>query len=416
MKKPSVLIIFLTVFIDLIGFGIVLPLLPIYNRDFGASGWMIGVIQASFSAMQFLFAPSWGRLSDRIGRRPVLLVSTAGAAVSYIVFALGCGLSGSTALWILLGSRILAGICGANITVAQAYIADITPPAERSKRMGLIGMAFGLGFVFGPPLGALGVHLLGLRGPGFLAAGLCAANFLLAFSILPESWKPSSEHVAARPHLAQWLHTLGHPKIGLLVAVFFLATFCFASFETTLGLLISKNFHLDIITHEDMKMSGYLIAYCGIIGAIVQGGAIGRMVKRSGEARVIADSLFLLAASMAPLPFVHGSGAGAWALLLVVLAVLAIASSLTRPPVFGLISNLTPPGEQGATIGVAQSAGSLARILAPVFAATLLEYHPALPYLICSGISLFTALLVVSRLGRKERQARERAAELIKQP
>src|SRR5881394_2762998 len=151
MRQPSVLVVFLTVFIDLIGFGIVLPLLPLYNRDLGASGWLIGVIQASFSAMQFLFAPSWGRLSDRIGRRPVLLVSTAGAAVSYSVFAYGCGLGGSAALWVILASRIVAGICGANITVAQAYIADITAPAERSKRMGLIGMAFGLGFVFGPP-------------------------------------------------------------------------------------------------------------------------------------------------------------------------------------------------------------------------------------------------------------------------
>jgi multidrug resistance protein len=375
--------------------------LPIYNRDFGASGWLIGVIQASYSAMQFLFAPAWGRLSDRIGRRPVLLVSTAGAAVSYIVFAIGCGLSGSTALWVLLGSRAFAGVCGANITVAQAYIADITPAEERSKRMGLIGMAFGLGFVFGPPLGALGVHFLGLRGPGLLAAGLCAANFVLAFLVLPESWKPSSEHVAQRPHLDQWLHTLGHPKIGLLVVVFFLATFCFASFETTLGLLISKNFQLNVMTHQDMKLSGYLIAYCGIIGAAVQGGAIGRMVRRSGEARVIANSLFLLAASMAPLPFIHGTGAASWALLLLVLAVLAIASSLTRPPVFGLISNLTPANEQGATIGVAQSAGSLARILAPIFAAALLDYSAPLPYVICSGISLLTALLVVQRLCRE---------------
>jgi multidrug resistance protein len=402
MKKPSVFIIFLTVFMDLIGFGIVLPLLPIYNRDLGASGLLIGVIQASFSAMQFLFAPSWGRLSDRIGRRPVLLVSTAGAALSYAVFAYGCGLSGSAALWVLLISRILAGICGANITVAQAYIADITPTAERSKRMGLIGMAFGLGFVFGPPLGALGIQLLGLRGPGYLAAALCTINFFLALTILPESWKPSSEHVAARPHLAQWLHTLGHPQIGLLVAVFFLATFCFASFETTLGLVISKNFHLNTVTHQDMKLSGYLIAYCGIIGAVVQGGMIGRLVKKNGEARVIANSLFLLTASLAPLPFIKGTGVLVWGILLVVLAILAIGSSLTRPPVFGLISILTPAHEQGATIGVAQSAGSLARIIAPIFAAGLLDYHPALPYLICSGISLFTAILVVQRLGRHQ--------------
>src|SRR3954462_7844911 len=183
MRKPSLLVMFLTVFIDLIGFGIVLPLLPIYAKNFGEGlsptllGLLIGALMGTFSAMQFLFAPWWGRLSDRIGRRPVLLVSTAGAAGSYAIFAYGCGLPGQTALWVLLGSRILAGICGANITVAQAYIADITPPAERSKKMGLIGMAFGLGFVFGPPLGALGIQLFGFRGPGFLAASLCAINF-----------------------------------------------------------------------------------------------------------------------------------------------------------------------------------------------------------------------------------------------
>ena len=407
MRKPSVAVIFLTVFIDLIGFGIVLPLLPMYSRNLGASGLLIGVIQASYSAMQFLFAPSWGRLSDRIGRRPVLLVSTAGAAVSYVIFAIGCGMPDSPnhlGLWVIFGSRLFAGICGANITVAQAYIADIAPPEDRSKKMGLIGMAFGLGFVFGPPLGSLGIQLLGVRGPGCLAAALCAINFILAFAILSESWTPSAQHVASRPQIDQWLHTLAHPQIGLLVMVFFLATFCFASFETTLGLLISKNFHLGSATHQDMKLSGYLIAYCGIVGAVVQGGAIGRLVKKSGEVRVIANSLFLLSVSLAPLPFIKGQGPLVWTLLLITLAVLAIGSMLTRPPVFGLISMLTPATEQGATIGVAQSAGSLARIVAPIFAATLLEYHPSLPYLICSGISLLTGIFVLQRLGGTQPQ------------
>src|SRR5256885_14998550 len=320
MKKPSLFIIFLTVFIDLIGFGIVLPLLPIYSKSFGAAGWEIGLLMASYSVMQFLFSPVWGRLSDRIGRRPVLLVSTAGAAVSYSVFAIGSGLSGNFALWVLLVSRVFAGICGANITVAQAYIADITPPAERSKKMGLIGMAFGLGFIVGPALGGLGIHLFGAQGPGWLAAGFCAANFILTFSILPESWKPTSEHVPGRPRLDQWLHTFSHPQIGLLIVVFFLATFCFTCFETTLGLLVGKNFHLDIHSDEDAKIVGYLFAYCGLIGASVQGGAIGRLVKKSGEPKLIANSLILVAVSMAPMPFIQGRHAVAWLLLLVVLA------------------------------------------------------------------------------------------------
>src|SRR5204863_49601 len=253
-----------------------------------------GVLMASYSVMQFLFSPVWGRLSDRIGRRPVLLVSTAGAAVSYSVFALGSGLNGQFALAVLLLSRMFAGICGANITVAQAYIADVTPAEERSKRMGLIGMAFGLGFIFGPALSSLSLS--------------------------------------------------------------------------------------------------------GITGAVIQGGAIGRAVKKLGEPLLISLSLLLVAISMAMMPFVHGSAPFSWRLilhhegvpwleLLFVLALLSIGSSLTRPPVFGLISMLTPAHEQGATIGVAQGAGSLARIVGPMFAATLFDKHPALPYLICAALS-----------------------------
>lgn len=154
MRKPSLLVILLTVFIDLVGFGIIVPFVPVYSRHYGAEGFVIGLIIASFSAMQFLFAPVWGRLSDRHGRRPVLLISTLGAAGSYALFAFGAGLTDhNMALWVMVASRMLAGICGGNITVAQAYIADITPRENRSKRMGLIGMAFGLGFIFGPIIG-----------------------------------------------------------------------------------------------------------------------------------------------------------------------------------------------------------------------------------------------------------------------
>src|SRR5690242_16408702 len=192
-RKPSMLVVFLTVFIDLIGFGIVVPLVPMYSRHYGASGWMIGVIIASFSAMQFIFSPIWGRLSDRHGRRPILLMSTAGAAVSYALFAISSGITNPmSAAGMLLISRVFAGICGGNITVAQAYIADVTPPEQRSKKMGLIGMAFGLGFIFGPALGGFSLKQFGNTGPGWVACSLCAANFLLAFFILPESRQPGS--------------------------------------------------------------------------------------------------------------------------------------------------------------------------------------------------------------------------------
>ena len=391
-RKPSVGIIFLTVFIDLVGFGIVLPLLPLFaGKEFAASGFTIGCLMAIYSTMQFVFAPIWGRWSDRIGRRPILLLSTAGAAISYALFAIGCGQTGTAALTLLFIARGFAGICGANITVAQAYIADITPPEERSKKMGLIGMAFGLGFIFGPAIGGIGLKFGGITAPGWIAAGLCALNFLFAFARLPESWKPGAIS-AARPRFEHFMETMKRPGIGVLVAVFFLATFCFASFETTIGLLISKNFNLPFKSlkgglHEYDSRISYLYAYCGIIGAFVQGGPLGRIVKKLGEPLLITLSLLFVAVSLAPMPFVT-----TWPLLLVVLAVLSIGSSLTRPPVFGMLSNLTPPEEQGATIGVAQSAGSLARIFAPLFANSLLDLHPAYPYLICAGISLVAAL------------------------
>jgi DHA1 family tetracycline resistance protein-like MFS transporter len=432
MRKPSVLIIFLTVFIDLIGFGIVVPLVPLFSKHFGAEGFVIGVVIASFSAMQFLFAPVWGRLSDRIGRRPVLLGSTLGAAGSYVLFALSSGIGNRAAgLWLLIASRVFAGICGANITVAQAYIADITPPEQRSKRMGLIGMAFGLGFIFGPALGGIslagftvgGYQVLGLRlpllhfagfglsGPGWVAAAICAVNFLLALFILNESRQPTSEHVPPRPHLDQWMHTLTQPRIGLLVVVFFLATFCFSCFESTLPLLVTDNFHLDMSSDKaSAKTVTQLFVFCGLIGAVVQGGAIGRLVKKMGEPKLIVLSLVLTAISLALLPFIKGTTqltwrmlfhpeGVPWLLMLFALGLLAIGSSLTRPPLFGLLSTLTAAHEQGATIGVAQGAGSLARILGPIFATTLLHYLPPLPYLTCTGVLLGTAIMFARKMG-----------------
>ncbi len=393
MRKPSIGIIFLTVFIDLVGFGLILPLMPVFSRNFGATGWMIGLIVSSYSAMQFLFAPFWGHLSDKIGRRPVLLASTACASLSYLLFAAGCNLQNQTGLWIIFGSRLLAGFCGANIGVAQAYIADITPPEQRSRKMGLVGMAFGLGFIFGPALGAGAVKLWGYTGPGMVSAALCACNFLFAFAQLPESWTPQAEHVADRPHWAQWRRAFARRGVSMLIVVYFLATFCFTCFETTLGLVVSENFHLDPAQPHSTSVVAWLFVYCGVMGAAVQGGAVGRLVDRFGEPNVIALSLLLTAIGLAPVAFLTK-----WTPLLIFLVPLAIGSSLSRPPIFGLLSRLTPAGEQGSTIGVAQSMGSLARIAGPLFAASTYHCLPALPYLLCVGISLVAAGLAWARL------------------
>ena len=412
-RKPSLLVVFLTVFIDLIGFGIVVPLVPIYSRHYGAGWLIIGTIVASYSAMQFLFAPVLGRWSDHVGRRPVMLISTAGAALSYVLFAIGSGFENhAAALWALLISRVFAGVCGANITVAQAYIADITPPENRSKRMGLVGMAFGLGFILGPAISGIALKFFGETGPGWAAAALCAANFLLAFFILAESLQPSSGHANRRPHLKQWGHTLSQPKIGLLILIFFLATFAFSCFETTLPLLVNDDFKLGLtvdLTRPAMTVVS-LFVFCGLIAAFVQGGAIGRLVKMFGEPKLIALSLVLTGIALALLPFIKGEGRlkwlavlrladWSWIKMLLALALLAIGTSLTRPPVFGLLSNLAPASEQGATIGVAQGVGSLARILGPLFALMLYWRSPMLPYVICGAISLVAGALAMQRLG-----------------
>ena len=242
MRKPSLLIIFLTVFIDLIGFGIVMPLLPLYSDQFGASGWMNGAIVASFSLMQFIFAPWWGKLSDRIGRRPVLLISNFASSVAYAMFGYASSFEGQTALWLLLASRIFAGIAGANLSVASAYIADVSPPEKRSRSMGLIGMAFGLGFILGPALGSFSAHHFGLPGPGWVAGAICFLNFLFTVFFLVESRKPSTEPEARRVRIAQWAHTFAHPTVGFLVALYFFATFAFAAFELTIAMLLHDNF------------------------------------------------------------------------------------------------------------------------------------------------------------------------------
>ena len=414
-RKPSMLVVFLTVFIDLIGFGIVVPLVPMYSRHYGADGWLIGTIIASFSAMQFIFSPIWGKLSDRHGRRPILLISTAGAALSYVLFAVGSGFANHTlAIGALLVSRIFAGACGGNIAVAQAYIADITPPENRSKRMGLIGMAFGLGFIFGPAISGIALKFGGATAPGWTAAVLCALNFFLAYFILAESLKPDSTQAANRPHLDQWRHTLAQPKIGLLVLIFFLATFAFSCFESTLPLLVSDSFNLGITMDETMPATTVisLFVFCGIIGAIIQGGLIGRLVKMLGEPKLIALSLLLTGIALGVLPFIRGEGPlkwssvlhaadGPWIKMLLALALLSIGSALTRAPLFGLLSNLAPASEQGATIGIAQSAGALARIVGPLFAASLYFHSAVLTYVICGAVSLVAAALAALRLTTK---------------
>lgn len=400
-RKPSRLVVFLSVFIDLIGFGIVLPLLPGYAEDFGAKGFTIGAIIAVYSLMQFVFAPVWGRWSDRIGRRPTILLGNLGAAASYVLFAYASGLHGTLGLWWLLASRAFAGIAGANISVASAYIADISPAEKRSAGMALIGVAFGLGFIFGPSIGAFTAGLFGKTGPGWVAAGICAANFILGWFILGESRKPGTAPATRRPKFDQWGYTLRQPKLGLLIGIFFLATFCFVCFETTFPLMLTSHAAKEFGLTSRYQV-GYLFTFAGIITVFVQG-AVHPLCKRFGEPRIIFASLVIFAAGLILLPFqTHLTG------LLIALGVLAIGSGLNRAPVFGLISIKSPSTEQGLHLGVAQSFSALARIVGPVIAAPLFFVHsgnasPELLYVACGVLAFVTALIAWQFLHRETR-------------
>ena len=388
MKSGSpLLVIFLTVFIDLIGFGICLPLLPKYAERYGAQGWQIGAAMGVYSLMQLVFAPWWGQLSDRIGRRPVLLVSNFGSIIAYGLFGLSASYIGDTGFWILVGSRIFAGICGANLSVASAYIADVTTPEKRSKGMGLIGMGFGLGFILGPVIGSQAFKHFGLAGPGAVAAGICALNFLLGCFILPETRKKDAAPAIRRPRFAQIRHVLGMKEVGFLIGIYFLGTFAFTAFESTLPLL------LDTKLHYDEEHVGYVFAFCGIMAAMVQGGGIGRLVKSFGERRLIGASLLVVAVSLVLMPL-----ANSLPTMLAALAVFAIGSGINRAPTMGLISQLSPADEQGTTLGIAQSAGTLARVLGPTVATTLYDLWLPAPYLACATIALLAGLLAVLRL------------------
>jgi len=385
-------VIFFTVFLDLLGFGLVLPLLPQFARQHGASEAVIGLLGATYSAIQFVCAPLWGRLSDRIGRRPVLLASIAGSAISYLAFAL------APTLAMLFVARALAGAMAANIGTAQAYIADITPPERRARGMGLIGAAFGLGFVFGP---ALALVVQGQRAVGLTAAALSCLDLLLAARWLPESLPPERRGKATSPRegrLLRMARALRSPKVGVGVRCLFVATLAWSGLEVTASLLVKERAAALLATDpalvlEVQRRTGLLFAIMGLTAALVQGGLAGRLARRYPEARLATAGLLAAAIAMASLPWVGSPVALAAAAI-----GLALGQGLYYPALSALISRAVPAHEQGGSLGLAQGFASLARAIGPALAGGLFAWARPLPFL-AGALLLATAGIWLLRSG-----------------
>lgn len=367
-RRSPLVIIFITIFIDLVGFGIVMPVLPLYAEKYQASEAVVGLLIASYSVMQFIFAPILGRLSDRVGRRPVLLYSLIGTSLGFLLMGLahripfGFALFGlsSVIIWLFI-ARIIDGISGGNISTAQAYIADVTPPDQRARGMGLIGAAFGLGFIFGPMIGGL-MSRFSPEAPFYFAAGLAGLNAIALYFLLPESLALEYRRAAHQPiRLRQVLEQAGNWQLKAVFATYFFATAAFAMLTTTFALFTYHRFHFNV-TH-----TGLMFTYVGVLGAVIQGGLLGQLVKLFGEKTLAVAGTVIFSAALFALPL-----ATTLPLLVVASTGIAIGNSLVTPTLNSLASKSAAPAFQGRILGAMASVASLARIIGPVLGGFLL--------------------------------------------
>jgi DHA1 family tetracycline resistance protein-like MFS transporter len=397
--------LFFIVFIDLLGFGIIIPLLPFYGETYGASPAMVGLLMATYSLGQFVMAPIWGRLSDRIGRRPVLLITLGGAAAAYIWLGV------AHSLWALFAARAVGGVMAGNIGTAFAYVADITTRETRAKGMGMIGAAFGLGFIAGPAIGGLlagpNPADLDVQTPALAAAGLSFLAFVLAYLILKESLSDEiRQNIASQParsRQAEFTKSLKHPQMGALFAVSFLSTFVFAGMEATFALFSERAYGWGA------QQNGYLFAFVGLVSAAIQGGLIGPLARRFGEPRLIVQGSLALAVGIFLIPF-----AGSLWVLLVSMIIVAYGFSVTSPVLNSLISQQIDDDEQGAVLGVARSVTTLARVAGPIWAGFLFSMMGrAWPYYAGSVVMIVVTVLGlhVARCLTAEKNADEAPAD-----
>lgn len=411
-SRSQLTFIFLTVFIDLLGVGIVLPLLPFYVKLIEADSpvWLtqnhaliVGALTASYSLFQFLFAPILGSLSDRFGRRPVLLLSLAGAGLSYLLFGMAdrlAPLGAGAVLAALFVSRIVAGITGGSISTAQAYIADITPPQERARGLGLIGAAFGLGFMLGPALGGL-LSGISLSAPAFTAAALIFASVAFGFFRLPESLPPEqrSARVSSLNPFGRLGAVLGRMAIRPLVMSVLLLNLAFAGLQSNFAVYSDVRFGLG------PSAIAYIFAFIGLMAVIMQGFLISRLVRWFGEARLAVAGMALMALAFGLI----AAAPAAWALYPAV-ALLSVGSGMATPSLTSLISRRVSPMEQGSVLGGVQAFTSLAMVIGPLIAGLLFDIvAPAAPYL--AGVALIAGAAVVLAAALRPELARSTAHE-----
>lgn len=377
-RPKSILpLIFLTVVIDLVGFGIIIPVLPLYADRLGASAFEVGVLMGIFSGLQFLLAPVFGRLSDRFGRRPLLLASMAGNIAGYLLMA------AAHSLPMLMVARAVSGISGASISTAQAAIADSTPPAERARGMGLIGAAFGIGFILGPLAGGL-LSLVGPAAPFLFAAALAALNFALLWLRFPETLSREHRAAAASSRAAPaWVEALGDRPMAALIGAYFLQTTGFSIMTAMFALFTQERLGFGV------RENGFVFAFIGVVAAVIQGRLIGRLVARFGERPLAVAGAALTALGLGLLPATGGVGA-----LLAVSLLLAAGNSLFTPTVNAMASQLAAAHNQGRALGVMQSSGSLARFAGPLLGGWLFKLHPRTAFLIGAALAAASGLLV----------------------
>lgn len=389
ISKPLV-VIFLTVFIYLLGFGMIIPVLPLLSTHYGATPWQAGLLMSSYSLMQFIFSPFWGKLSDKFGRRPILMYCLLGEMISYLVLAF------SRSLEMLFVARILTGFFGASISTASAYVSDVTSQQDRSKGMALIGAAFGLGFLFGPAIGGgLTVFAETLSTDmGFIAsfsaygvALLCLLTFIFAYFNLTESISAEvrAKNSAVKAHrFAHLQRYFKMPVVSPLITAFAMATLSMALMESTLVLYMKGRFNWNI------KEVSFGFAYIGIIIVITQGMIVRKVIPKFGERKVLCTGLFLLGLGLTGIALANSIP---W--MGVTMTLLSIGHGLTNPSFLGSVSLLVPAEEQGVALGTTQSLSALGRVIGPAIGGFLLQSaFMGSPFILAGGFTLFALSIV----------------------